>query len=492
MTAGLVLTHGPIVSYGAAVLFGVAICRALAQLGVARARAAGFEMLWTESSRGILAHRGKHVELALELRNRDALPLRFLDLRVTHAHSLIVEVLPNQGEIPAHGRLTVRLRVLPERVGYHGIHGLTLRAVRAPGLFTVPLSFASPVVLEVLPAQLQTEPSRWRASPSVPHTPDARHGILRGEGSEFRELREHRPGDPFQRIAWKPSARRGRLLVTEKQQEQRDSAWFVIDASLESAAGAPGEAPLDRAIDDVARLIARHVARGDRVGLSLVGARELVRVPLGRGARQHAVLLRALAHHSHTADADRSEWDDQDVKSRVLDHLRSLDVSAQWIGANDTPRLLDLAQNVAARAPVRPDQPWSTVPEDRFFRQYLLSFGVQPPPRGSFDRVRAERELARVVRAIAFARPRPSVIYLFARAPAFDTPPELLDTLAAAARHRVTIDFHPLVELPEAKPGASERTVLIRDALRARLEVASRGAARELRRRGVRFRANRS
>ena len=44
-----------------------------------------------------------------------------------------------------------------------------------------------------------------------------------GSGTELRELRELRPGDPFKSIAWKASARSGKLLVREVESVLADA-----------------------------------------------------------------------------------------------------------------------------------------------------------------------------------------------------------------------------------------------------------------------------
>ena len=54
---------------------------------------------------------------------------------------------------------------------------------------------------------------------------------MRGEGDDLRELREHQPGDPFRKIAWKASARRGRAFseaehVLKKLAEETGGQWF--------------------------------------------------------------------------------------------------------------------------------------------------------------------------------------------------------------------------------------------------------------------------
>src|SRR5262249_55807622 len=96
---------------------------------------------------------------------------------------------------------------------------------------------------------------------------------LPGEGEQLKELREHVPGDPFKRIAWKASARRGHLLVRGMGREGRDVVWLVLDASVELWAGEHGLAPLDLAVDELAGVAARHLVRSDKVGLVVFATR---------------------------------------------------------------------------------------------------------------------------------------------------------------------------------------------------------------------------
>src|SRR5207302_1946161 len=111
-----------------------------------------------------------------------------------------------------------------------------------------------------------------------------------GEGDEIRELRDHVSGDPFKRIAWKASARRGRLIVRDMEREERDVVWLVLDASVELWAGPEGRAPLDDMVDEVSALAARHLARGDRVGLAVLASRPRTWLTPASGA-PHAVKI---------------------------------------------------------------------------------------------------------------------------------------------------------------------------------------------------------
>lgn len=473
------------IQMGAATLLGVGLSKVLTQVSVARARAAGFEMVWRTPARELKAVRGRAVELELSLHNRDSFPTEFSDLTVTHASGLTVSAHPPSGSVPAHGSLSVRLKVVPERVGYHGIHGLTLCTIRAPGLFTVPLGFTSPIVIEVLPRTTRALVTAERGARERNQRGDGRFGQRRGDGAEFLELRDHTPSDPYRKISWKASARRGKLLVAEKEREERDSAWVVLDASLETASGSPGEAPLDHTIDSVARLLEDRIRRGDRVGLSLFGARELIRVPLGTGLPHLAKLQTALIHKSHTCDWDRSEWDEEDAFLRVREHLKSLEPRASDLPRHATDAFWRIFSEVLLHAPVRAGAPEGRTRADQELRRYLLSFGIQCPPRGVPERHRAERELAQILKDLSSARPRPSVIHLFSRRPTLDTPEELLTALSLVPKRKVRLHFHVIEELPEGGEAKDDYSGLVRHVLRTRHDLETARVEEFLKERGI-------
>lgn len=445
---GVLSSHSAMAAYGAAILLGVALARALTRVSVARARAAGFEMLWLSELPLCRATRGKPFILKAELRNRDTLATRFRNLSVSHAPSFEIKVSPVEGEVPARGSLLLTLRVTAGQVGYHGIHNVTLQTVRAPGLYTIPLSFSNPYVVEVLPApvsvQLPRTTSGGRARANLANT---LRGTRKGDGAELREIREHRPGDAYRRIAWKPSARRGRLLIVEKEAEQADTVWVLLEASMEASSGPPGNTALDGAIDRAMARAESHLARGDRVGLAIVGTRVLSRIQPGRGPGHRARLIRALSLSTHCADADRSDWDESDVARKVLEHIASLDARALHLQTYEHEKIYQLASELLARIPVRAEAPWSTGRLDRLLRQYLLSFGIQPPPRGSSDRHRVQLQLSKELLELAGTRKRPSLVTVYAHPPGFDAPPAFLKALGSLVRARVDVHFEPTIEL---------------------------------------------
>jgi uncharacterized protein (DUF58 family) len=446
-------------------------------------------MLWATPDPLTRVARGREILIFAELRNRDGMPTRFAKLAVSHAPTLEVEITPRSGEVPAHGRLQLTLKVRPLRVGFHGIHSLTLHTIRAPGLFSIPLSFSNPLVLEVLPKNARVRAKSALGGADNP-APLGKSGRKRGDGTELREIREHRPGDPYKHIAWKASARRGRLLIIEKEQEETDVAWILLDASVSSASGSPGHAALDHAIDEAAGIIDAHLAKGDKIGLLIAGTRVLARVLPSRGPKHHAELISALALNTHTADADRSDWDQSDVFRRAFEHASSIDSTVSALSKAERQRFLEHASRLLAKAPARPPTPWSPDPTDRLLRRYLVAYGIQPPPRGSSDRFHVEAELARHLREILAHRPRPSLIYLFGSPPSFETAPALLELLRRTRRRRTQIRFVPMTEsLVGAKAGDLQGAIAI-DALRLRQKLASEQGEQTLQRFGISISTN--
>ncbi len=448
-------------------------------------------MLWTTGDAVVRATRGHELVITAELRNRDTLPTRFRNLNVSHSPALEVRCFPSSGQVPPGGRLKLELRIRPLRVGYHGLHNITLQTIRAPGLYTVPLSFSNPLVLEVLPHTTRLGLAGAVGGRTQSSSIVARRGRRKGDGSELREIREHRPGDPYRHIAWKPSARRGKLLIIETEQEQSDLVWLVVDASVDSASGLPGKTALDVAIDEAASILEAHVARGDQVGLCLMGTRRLALIPPGKGPKHAARMLTALTLDTHTADADRSDWDDGDVARKVLEHLSSLDSNAAQIRPYEHERIAELAERVVKHAPVHAAPPWSRSETDKALRRYLLSFGVQPPPRGSSDRHQVEREIGSLLSEIAASKKAPSLIYLFGRPPTFETPRQLLSAIRRVARRRTEIRFIPCLESARLEhDGRLRRDVkakLVHDALNYRQRMATEDGMEQLSKLGVKL-----
>lgn len=487
VAVGLIAREAAIVAWGGALLVGLAVARSVTSLGVARVRAAGFEMLWRSEPRVRRVARGETLELEAEVRNRDTRAARYVGLRVVASPCLNVEIEPAEGEVPAGGRLRAVVRVRTPRVGRHGLHGLSLEVRGSPGLYEVPLTFANPFGIEVLPRPFALSMRSPRGGRSRMVADEGRPGPLSGDGLELRELREHRPGDAFKRVAWKASARRGQLMVRDYEREERDVVWILLDASVELWSGEPGLAPLDLAIDEVAAVAMRHLSRGDRVGLGILGARRLAWLPPARGPAHGIEVLVALAHATGTFDSDRSDLDEVDVAMRVLEHMRPLDPSAaSRVRPSDLDRVARRVERVKARAPFPSAEVWAEAARDRTLRSYLAAFGMSSPPRLEAERPRTDARLAAALERVIRDKPRASIVYVWSVAPDLGARPDLGRALARFPRRSVDLRWLSMHLEPGIPRTGSATMEAVGDAVRVRALVAQERGEHELRRQGIR------
>lgn len=94
--------------------------------------------------------------------------------------------------------------------------------------------------------------------------------------TDFKEIREYRPGDPVKFINWKASARKGDILVNEYEREGKKTVMFYVDARAGMAVGSFMENPLEYAVSLVASLAYYFLRRGYNVGLYVVGRGEML------------------------------------------------------------------------------------------------------------------------------------------------------------------------------------------------------------------------
>jgi uncharacterized protein (DUF58 family) len=394
-------------------LLGLAVARALTRATLSRARAAGFEMLWRRVERAITSTRQVEVRVSAELRNRSGELLVLERITPLAPPELRVVTLPDSAVIPPHSALTVELSVIPQRIGLHGIQGMTV-VVRDDGAaFEAQLTFANPVVFEVQPRHYQLVRFPPRGGRGRFRAPASKTRPLSGESLELRELREYQRADPLHKIAWKASARRGRLLVRDDEQEQHNVVHFIVDASVELWAGEMGESPLDVQLDRVASAIRAALRRGDRVGLSIVASRTLATVSPGLGLAQERKLLAALTHATTARDHDRSGVDEQDAAAIILEHLRPMDpIATKRLNVVDLDAISRLAQRYLLRAPLpQAPEPLALGLRERVMRRYLAAFGLPSNPRTTHDRDQTDRELVETLRRLIPTKPDRVVMF---------------------------------------------------------------------------------
>jgi uncharacterized protein (DUF58 family) len=117
----------------------------------------------------------------------------------------------------------------------------------------------------------------------------------RGEGRLFEGLREWVPGDDTRIIDWKATARRGKPIARQYEDERRQQVMLVVDAGRLLTAEVEGVPRLESVISAALHLAHAAVEHDDNVGL-LVFADGIQRyVAPGRGRRALRAVLEGLA-----------------------------------------------------------------------------------------------------------------------------------------------------------------------------------------------------
>lgn len=133
-----------------------------------------------------------------------------------------------------------------------------------------------------------------------------------GSGSEFDRLRPFHPGDRLRRIHWPVSLRTGTLHVTSTYGDEDSLVVLVADAlsDLGPREGIDGRpTSLDLTLRAAGAMAQHHLAVGDRVGLRVVGAAGVPRVPVGAGRSHLRRVLGTLALiQPATERQDDGQW----------------------------------------------------------------------------------------------------------------------------------------------------------------------------------------
>lgn len=116
-----------------------------------------------------------------------------------------------------------------------------------------------------------------------------------GEGKSFESLKEWVPGEETRSIDWKATARRGKLMARQYEDERRQHVMIVLDAGRLLTAELEGRARLDAAIDAALELAHSAIGHDDNVGLMVFADEVLHYVPPARGRRALRLVLDALA-----------------------------------------------------------------------------------------------------------------------------------------------------------------------------------------------------
>ena len=116
------------------------------------------------------------------------------------------------------------------------------------------------------------------------------HSVFMGQGVEFSEIREYRPGDDIRSIDWKVTARFDRPYIKEYIEERDLRVYFLLDVSTSGSFGNKTSKRW-KATELIATLMFSAMRNNDAVGLMLFSDGKELFVPARKGKRHVLKLL---------------------------------------------------------------------------------------------------------------------------------------------------------------------------------------------------------
>lgn len=194
--------------------------------------------------------------------------------------------------LPARGERDWEASVACVRRGAFSMGPVRVTTGDPFGLFRFSRRYGSSHSLLVLPRP--EELSRFWIPPAQ----------LPGEGTVRRlthyvtpnaaSVREYQPGDSYNRIHWRSTARLNRLMVKTFEMHPASEIWLLLDLQADVQAGLGDDSTEEYGVR-VAASLANHFLQANRMlGLLVYGQETAVLVP-ARGPKQHMRVLEALA-----------------------------------------------------------------------------------------------------------------------------------------------------------------------------------------------------
>jgi len=236
------------------------------------------------------AQTGDILRASYTVRNTSRLPKLWLELR--NPSTLPVELPAQAVTLGPRSEKSWSVRVPLTRRGHFRVEPVLLRTGDPMGMFESQASVGSASNVIVYP-RVEALPG-WRLPPAsiegahaspvrTPHTTPHATGI-----------RPYAPGDPYNRIHWKSTARNNNLQVKEFDLEQTADVWIFLDLQRSAHAGDGDESTLEYGVRIAASVAARGLVENRNVALSASGA-HIGPLPADRGARQYQKIMQTLA-----------------------------------------------------------------------------------------------------------------------------------------------------------------------------------------------------
>jgi uncharacterized protein (DUF58 family) len=238
----------------------------------------------------LTGHVGDRLQITYTLRNTSRIPKPWLEV---HNPTTLPGGLPGRAiGLGSRAERSWLVRAPLLRRGHFRVEPLQIRTGDPFGFFEASASVGQGVAVVVYP-RIDKLPL-WRLpAASIEGSHAAPERTLQ-TSPLATAVRPYAPGDAFNRIHWKSTARHGEIQVKEFELEQTADAWIFLDLERAVQGGRGEESTVEVAVRAAASIAAKALLENRAVGLTVNGHRQAL-VPVDRGSRQHLKIMQLLA-----------------------------------------------------------------------------------------------------------------------------------------------------------------------------------------------------
>jgi uncharacterized protein (DUF58 family) len=238
----------------------------------------------------LTGHVGDRLQITYTLRNTSRIPKPWLEI---HNPTTLPGGLPGRAiSLGSQAERSWLVRAPLTRRGHFRVEPLQIRTGDPFGFFEASASVGQGVAVVVYP-RIDPLPL-WRLpAASIEGSHAAPERTLQ-TSPLATAVRPYAPGDSFNRIHWKSTARHGEIQVKEFELEQTADAWIFLDLERSVQGGRGEDSTVEVAVRAAASIAAKALLENRAVGLTVNAHRQAI-VPVDRGARQHMKIMQLLA-----------------------------------------------------------------------------------------------------------------------------------------------------------------------------------------------------
>ena len=238
----------------------------------------------------LTGHVGDKLQITYTLRNTSHVPKPWLEV---HNPTTLPGGLPGRAiALGSRAERSWLVRAPLTRRGHFRVEPLQIRTGDPFGFFEASASVGQGVAVVVYP-RVDKLPLWKLPAASLEGSHAAPERTLQ-TSPLATAVRPYAPGDAFNRIHWKSTARHGEIQVKEFELEQTADAWIFLDLERAVQGGRGEDSTIEVAVRAAASIAAKALLENRAVGLTVNGHRQAV-VPVDRGSRQHLKIMQLLA-----------------------------------------------------------------------------------------------------------------------------------------------------------------------------------------------------